>query len=118
MIFKGVRRDYTPDHIPERCMEDIVRTAWQHAECGRNDYTIPKLFRKSNNFKRNSLSGEIFLGRRNLPEYRCELVSVNRLITVNPTLQYNWDGEYRGKSVSSADPVTTDPKGEIPTQSG
>src|SRR5207244_12302347 len=57
----GILRDLTPDSLICRGQaEDKVRTAWRHAEVGRNDR--PPSWRQpgwSNTIKRNSLSGKL-----------------------------------------------------------
>jgi len=52
-----ILRDHTPN-IRSFSDEDMVRTAWRHAECGRNDRTTAARVAASNTIKRNSLSGE------------------------------------------------------------
>ena len=56
----GILRDLTPDCLICRGQtEDKVRTAWRHAEVGRNDRPLEaRESRESNKIKRNSLSGK------------------------------------------------------------
>ncbi len=55
----GILRDLTPDDLIRRNQfEDKVRTAWRHAEAGRNVRSLEaRESRRSNKIKRNSLSG-------------------------------------------------------------
>ncbi len=55
----GILRDLTPDDLIRRGQfEEKVRTAWRHAEAGRNVRSLEaRESRRSNKIKRNSLSG-------------------------------------------------------------
>lgn|GEM_PF-195877 len=95
--------------------EDIVRSAWRHAERGRNDRVPPMADNKP---ERNSLSGEPSVprksGRTTLARtlQRCD----DSKLTHNGeshTRETIADGKYRGNpDMKYMEPVTTDPKGE------
>ena len=54
-----ILRDYMPDSNEKFVGKDIVRTAWRHAEGGRNVHPLSDLLSQvSNKVERNSLSGK------------------------------------------------------------
>ena len=50
----GILRDYMPDSNEKFVGKDIVRTAWRHAESGRNVHSSPLLQAKSEKLKAKS----------------------------------------------------------------
>ena len=56
----GILRDYMPDSNEKFVGKDIVRTAWRHAESGRNVHSSAHqtIDATRNTLERNSLSGK------------------------------------------------------------